>query len=208
MPARNPDLHGNAPDACDAALLLIDVINDLEFAGGEALLPSALRAARKIRTLKVRARAAGIPVIYANDNFGRWRSDLRQVVEHCLSAGVRGQPIAELLAPDREDYFVVKPKHSAFYATPLELLLTYLNTRRLIVTGFAGDVCVLMTAGDAYVRDIEVYVPSDCIASQRPAENRKALQYMARVFHADVRPSARLDVKKLAGKVKRARKSR
>ncbi|HYH43504.1 MAG TPA: isochorismatase family cysteine hydrolase [Burkholderiales bacterium] len=208
MPARNPDLHGNAPDACDAALLLIDVINDLEFPGGEALLASALRAARKIRALKVRARAAGMPVIYANDNFGRWRSDFRQVVEHCLTAGVRGQPLAELLAPDREDYFVVKPKHSAFYATPLELLLTYLKTRRLIVTGLAGDVCVLMTAADAYVRDLEVFIPSDCIASQTPAENRKAIQYMARVFHADVRPSARLDVKKLAGKVKRARKAR
>jgi nicotinamidase-related amidase len=208
VPAKNHDLHGSAPDTCEGALLLIDVINDLEFEGGRALLAPALRAARKIRALKTRARAAGMPVIYANDNFGRWRSDFSQAVEHCLSGGVTGQPLAELLAPDREDYFVLKPKHSAFYSTTLELLLEYLNTKRVILTGFAGDACVLMTAADAYVRDIDVYVPSDCIASRSTAENRKALEYMARVFHADTTPSARLDLKKLVGPVKRARKSR
>lgn len=141
MPAKNHDLHGNAPDTCDAALILIDVINDLEFDGGKALLAPALRAAKRIRALKVRARAAGMPVIYANDNFGRWRSDFSQAVEHCLSEGVTGQPIAELLAPDRDDYFVLKPKHSAFYSTTLELLLAYLKTRTVILTGFAGDAC-------------------------------------------------------------------
>ena len=208
MPAKNHDLHGSAPDTCDSALLLIDVINDLEFEGGRTLLAPALRAARRIRALKARARAAGIPVIYANDNFGRWRSDFSQVVEHCLSGGFTGQPLAELLAPDREDYFVLKPKHSAFYSTTLELLLEYLNTKRVILTGFAGDACVLMTAADAYVRDIDVSVPSDCIASKSAAENREALEYMARVFHADTTQSARLDLKKLAGPVKRARKSR
>ncbi len=208
MPIKNHDLHGSAPDTCDSALLLIDVINDLEFEGGRALLAPALRAARRIRALKARARSAGIPVIYANDNFGRWRSDFSQAVEHCLSGGVTGQPLAELLAPDREDYFVLKPKHSAFYSTTLELLLEYLNTKCVILAGFAGDACVLMTAADAYVRDIDVCVPSDCIASKSAAENRKALEYMARVFHADTTPSGQLDLKKLAGPVKRGRKPR
>lgn len=198
MPAKNPDLHGNAPDACELALLLVDVINDLEFPGGRAMLAPALRAARRIAALKARARKARVPVIYANDNFGRWRSNFADVVEHCLHDGVRGQPIAELLAPDHDDYFVLKPKHSAFYATTLETLLGYLKTRRLIVAGFAGDACVLMTAADAYMRDVEIYVPSDCTASQSLAENRKALQYMKRVLHADTRPSAKLDVAKLA----------
>ena len=198
MPAKNPDLHGNAPDTCEAALLLVDVINDLEFPGGRAMLASALRAARRIAALKRRARKARVPVIYANDNFGRWRSNFADVVEHCLHDGVRGQPIAELLAPDRDDYFVLKPKHSAFYATTLETLLGYLKTRRLILMGFAGDACVLMTAADAYMRDVEVYVPSDCTASKSQAENRKALHYMKRVLHADTRPSAKLDLAKLA----------
>lgn len=204
MPAKNHDLHGNAPDTCDAALLLIDVINDLEFDGGKALLAPALRAAKRIRALKTRARAAGMPVIYANDNFGRWRSDFSQAVEHCLSAGVTGEPIAELLAPDRDDYFVLKPKHSAFFSTTLELLLAYLKTKRVILTGFAGDACVLMTAADAYVRDIDICVPRDCIASKSAAENRKALDYMARVFHANTSQSTKLDLKKLAGTVRKA----
>ena len=198
MPAKNPDLHGNAPDTCELALLLVDVINDLEFPGGRAILAPALRAARRIAALKARARKARVPVIYANDNFGRWRSNFADVVEHCLHDGVRGQPIAELLAPDHDDYFVLKPKHSAFYATTLETLLGYLKTRRLILTGLAGDACVLMTAADAYMRDVEVYVPADCTASQSPAENRKALHYMKRVLHADIRPSAKLDLAKLA----------
>ena len=198
MPAKNPDLHGNAPDTCEAALLLIDVINDLEFPGGRAMLAPALRAARRIAALKSRARKARVPVIYANDNFGRWRSNFADVVEHCLNDGVRGQPIAELLAPDHDDYFVLKPKHSAFYATTLETLLGYLKTRRLVIMGYAGDACVLMTAADAYMRDVEIYVPSDCTASKSPAENRKALQYMKRVLHADTRPSGKLDLAKLA----------
>ena len=208
MPAKNPDLHGNAPDACDAALLLIDVINDLEFPGGRKLLVPALRAARRIAALKTHAREIGVPVIYANDNFGRWRSNFADVVQHCLHDGVRGQRIAELLAPKREDYFVLKPKHSAFYSTTLETLLEYLQTKRLILTGFAGDACVLMTAADAYMRDVELYVPSDCTASQSPEENRAALRYMARMLHADTTPSNKLDVRKLAGRVKRGTRRR
>ena len=89
MPAKNPDLHGNAPDTCEVALLLVDVINDLEFPGGRAILAPALRAARRIAALKARARKARVPVIYANDNFGRWRSNFADVVEHCLHDGVR-----------------------------------------------------------------------------------------------------------------------
>ena len=209
MPAKNHDLHGSAPDSSEAALLLIDVINDLEFPGGKALLKPGLRAAKRIAALKGRARAAGGPVIYANDNFGRWRSDFRQVVQHCLTEDVTGRPIAELLAPDPDDYFVLKPKHSAFYSTTLELLLEYLGTRRLVITGFAGDACVVMTAADAYMRDVEVYVPSDCTASKSPAENRRALQYMARVMHANTAASSRLDMKKLGGRAgkKRAKKN-
>ena len=187
-------------------MLLVDVITDLEFPGGRKLLKPGLKAARRIAALKARVREIGVPVIYANDNFGRWRSDFSQVVEHCLGEGVTGQPIVELLAPDREDYFVLKPKHSAFYATTLETLLEYLKTKGLVVTGFAGDACVLMTAADAYLRDVEIYVPADCTASASPTENRKALQYMARVLHADTRASERLDLRKLAGRVRRRSK--
>jgi nicotinamidase-related amidase len=136
-------------------------------------------------------------VIYANDNFGRWRSDFQQVVEHCLTDGVRGQAIAEILKPGPEDYFVLKPKHSAFYSTTMDLLLHYLEAKRVVLTGFTGDMCVLFTAADAYLRDLQINVPADCVASQSPAENRKALEYIGRVFKADTRASNALDFARL-----------
>src|SRR5262245_22279363 len=113
MPASS-DLYGSAPDHSPMALLLIDVINDLEFAEGGKLLQLALPMARQIAGLKTQARRRHVPVVYVNDNFGRWRSDLHALVDHCLNDDVRGRPIVELLRPTPEDYFVLKPKHSGF----------------------------------------------------------------------------------------------
>lgn len=196
MPEKNHDLHGMVPDAAPVALLLIDVINAMEFEGGEALARAALPAARRLTELRRQARALRIPVIYANDNFGRWRSDFREVVEHALD-DVPGRPIAELLKPDEDDYFVLKPKHSAFYATTLDVLLQYLGARHLVMGGFSGDVCVLFTAGDAYMRDLHVHVPSDCVASVHEEENRRALAYMRRVLEVRTAPSTALDLRAL-----------
>src|SRR3954466_15852292 len=182
MPAKNEDLHGNVPDKAAVALLLIDVINDLEFENGEQLLRHALPAARKIAELKERARAAKVPVIYVNDNFGRWQSDFKKLLEHCLAEDVRGRPVAELLKPDEDaDYFVLKPKHSGFFSTTLDILLDYLQVKTLVLTGLTGDICVLFTASDAYMRDFHLYVPADCVASADPEENEHALEHMRRV---------------------------
>jgi nicotinamidase-related amidase len=156
MPLNNHDLHGNVPDDADVALLLIDVINDLEFDGGEALLTPALPMAEQIATLKRQAKQASIPVVYVNDNFGRWQSDFAKLLAHCLGDGVRGQPLAERLRPEPDDYFVLKPKHSGFYATTLDLLLRYLKVTTVILTGLTGDICVLFTANDAYMRDLHL----------------------------------------------------
>jgi nicotinamidase-related amidase len=188
------DLHGNAPDDTAVALLLIDVINDLEFDGGEALLAHALPMATQISALKRRAKRAGIPAIYVNDNFGRWQSDFAKLLAHCLDDGVRGQPLAEQLRPEQDDYFVLKPKHSGFYATTLDLLLRYLQVTIVILTGLTGDICVLFTANDAYMRDFRLVVPADCVASQDSEENRHALLHMQRVLKADVQPSTTLDL--------------
>jgi nicotinamidase-related amidase len=125
--------------------VLIDVVNDLEFDGGAALLSQNLPMANALKPLKHRAKAHGIPVIYANDNFGRWRSDFPKLVKHCLQSNVRGRPIVRLLRPDEDDYFILKPKHSAFFQTNLEILLGYLGATVLILTGMAGDICVLLT---------------------------------------------------------------
>jgi nicotinamidase-related amidase len=205
---KNDDLHGNAPDESEIALLLIDLINDLEFEGGEELLRHALPAASNIVRLKKRAQQAGVPVIYVNDNFGRWRSDFKKIVSHCLHDQVRGGPIAELLAPDENDYFVLKPKHSGFFSTTLDLLLQYLGVRTLVLTGIAGNNCVLFTANDAYLRDYELIVPSDCTASIRTEENEYALQQMEQVLKADIRPSTEVTFKQSSGKLKAGSASR
>lgn len=185
------DLHGSAPDECRVALLVIDMINAFDFEGAEAMLPRALAAARAIAALKQRAHRAGVPVVYVNDNFGRWRSDFREVLEHCLEAP--GREIAALLQPGRDDYFVLKPKHSGFQYTTLDVLLAHLGCETLILTGVAGNFCVLFTAHDAYMRDFHLVVPRDCIASATDADDRAALEHMAKVTKADTRPSPEVD---------------
>ncbi len=198
MPAKNQDLHGNAPDKAAVALLLIDLINDLEFPEGEQLLAQTMPILPRIVELKRRARAAGVPVIYVNDNFGRWQSNFNAQVEHCLHDGVRGQPIAEQLQPGDDDYFVLKPKHSGFFSTSLEILLNYLQVKTVILTGIAGNICVLFTANDAYLRDFHLLVPSDCVASNTAEENQHALAMMQQVLKADIRPASEIDTAKLA----------
>ncbi len=194
MPTKNHDLHGNAPDKADAALLLIDIINDLEFPEGERLLGFALPMARRLVELKRRAKSVGIPVVYVNDNFGRWQSNFHAQIEHCLNDDVRGKPLVELLLPDEDDYFVLKPKHSGFYSTTLDILLDYLGARTLILTGIAGNICVLFTANDAYMRDFALLTPADCIVSNTEEENRHALKEMGKVLKSDTRESRELDL--------------
>jgi len=198
MPAKNPDLHGSAPDKSDVVLILIDVINDLEFDGGDDLLRHAVPMADRIARLKDRAHREGVPVVYVNDNFGRWRSDLNAQVRHCLEDDVRGQPVVERLRPVDDDYFVIKPKHSGFYSTTLDVLLDYLGARTLVLTGMAANICVLFTANDAYMRDFHLAVPSDCVASNTEEENRHAIEQMRRFLGADVRPSDELRFGELA----------
>ena len=179
------------------ALLLVDVINDMEFEGSESLVQLAEPMARRLRALKQRARAAGLPTLYINDNFGKWRSDFRSLVEHCVNDEVPGREVARLLKPDDEDYFVLKPKQSAFFGTTLDTLLRSLGTTTVILTGIAGDNCVLFSANDAYLRDLKLFIPSDCVASNTEEENRYALKLMQKVVKADIRPSTGLDLEAL-----------
>jgi nicotinamidase-related amidase len=197
MPPKNNDLHGNAPESCPVALLMVDVINDLEFDDGAKVLRHALPAARKLAALAKRARAAGIPVIYANDNFGKWRSDFRQTVEHCCNNDVRGKPIAEMLKPETDDYFVLKPKHSGFFSTTLDTLLKYLETETLILAGIATDMCVLFTASDAHMRDYHLVVPDDCSAAASRGDHDRAMALMESKFEADTTESDELDLEQM-----------
>jgi nicotinamidase-related amidase len=199
-PARNADLHGMVPDHSRVALLLLDVVNDLEFPGGERLVRQAVPMARRLARLRERAKRAGIPVIYVNDNYGRWQSDFRRLTVRCRRDGARGKPMVDLLAPADDDYFVLKPKHSGFFSTTLDVLLAYLGARTLVLTGVAGNICVLFTANDAYMRDYRLLVPADCVASETRRENRQALGIMRTLLKADVTPSTRLRLDRLVGR--------
>ncbi|HET7577774.1 MAG TPA: isochorismatase family cysteine hydrolase, partial [Bacillales bacterium] len=145
------------------ALLIIDVINDLEFEHGEQLLGHTRPIVEPINTLREQAARHEVPVIYVNDNFGQWQSNKEHIIEKCSEG--RGRPIIEALKPGEKDYFVVKPKHSGFFSTPLSTLLSQLQATTLILTGIAGNICVLFTANDAYMRGYDLCIPSDCVAS-------------------------------------------
>ncbi|HKP62887.1 MAG TPA: isochorismatase family cysteine hydrolase [Polyangiales bacterium] len=159
-------------------LLLVDVINGFDFPGSDRLVHAAERAAPKIQRLSARARAAGVPVVYVNDNFGRWRSDFAATIEACTRPDQPGRYVSQLLRPDRRDYFVLKPQYSGFYGTTLEMLLQHIGARTLVLAGFAANLCVQLTAGDAYIRGYQLIVPSDCTASNTPALTRAALAHV------------------------------
>lgn len=173
-------------------LLLVDVINPFEFPQAQALAPPALRAARAMARLKQRLAARRVLAIYANDNYGRWRSDFRQTLAHCLACGGAAARIAQLLAPGPDDLVMLKPRHSAFYATPLDLVLTQVHAKHLVIAGLAADICVQLSAMDAVLRGYHVAVPSDCTAAESPDAKAQALAYMKRVLKADVRRSSAL----------------
>jgi nicotinamidase-related amidase len=174
------------------ALLLVDVINLFDFAGGIAFARRAQRSAGRIAGLRDRAHQAGVPVVYVNDNWGRWRSDFKAIVADCSHPRRPGAPIARLLTPTPRDFFVLKPHLSGFHETPLDTLLQSGEVERLIITGFAADACVLFTAAEAHMRDYDVVVPSDCCASERDRERRHVLSKMRKFFNANTAASTRL----------------
>ena len=174
------------------ALLLIDVINDLAFEGSTALVSQAEPMASRLAILKRRASAAGVPTIYINDNFGQWRSDFRKTVAHCTSRSSPGRRVSLRLKPTARDYFVLKPKHSGFFDTTLDTLLEALRIRRVILTGIAGNICVLFTANDAYMRELKIFTPSDCTVSNTAADNDHALRQIRIVLKGNLAASDRL----------------
>ncbi|MBK9133489.1 MAG: cysteine hydrolase [Betaproteobacteria bacterium] len=166
------------------ALVLVDVINPLDFDGAEALAPSALRAAPHIAALKRGLAARGVPALYVNDNFGHWHADFDRLIARCRAGRAAAARLAQQLAPGRGDITLVKPRHSGFYATPLQLLLTQMGTHELVVAGFATDLCVLLTAADAYERGHRLWVPADCCAAQSAARHDAALQWLHETLRA------------------------
>ena len=195
-------MNGASPEAGPSlsavALLLVDVINDLDFPGSAELVRQAEPMSLRIERLAQRARARRVPVIYVNDNFGRWRSDWRQVIDLCLAESSPGRHMVARLQPRPEDYFVLKPKHSGFHSTTLDLLLRDLGVGTVVLAGVATDICILFTANDAYMRGYEVVVPSDCVAADTLGKSTRALQQIREVLKGKTPPSSRLNLAALA----------
>ncbi|MEH3038355.1 MAG: cysteine hydrolase [Sphingomonas adhaesiva] len=169
----------------DAAILMIDVLNTFDFDGGEALADAADGIVAPITALREQAVAADVPVIYVNDNYGRWRDEPSQLIEELSSERNRGASIARALRPGTGDYFVIKPESSGFYATTLPALLPRLGVSRLVLVGLAADICVLFTAADAHMREYDLWVPSDAVAAQEPARCRWASELISNGMNAE-----------------------
>jgi nicotinamidase-related amidase len=184
--------HGMSEKSC-TCLLIIDMINEFTFPGSENMFPEVIAVAEQIANCKRRTKAAGLPTIYVNDNFGQWRSDLPHLVEKCRATDCKGRAIVECLAPEKDDYVILKPRHSGFFGTPLELLLMSIHTRRLIITGIATDSCVLYTAADAYMRNYELMVPSDCVAAINSQAHHNALAHIETMLKANTSRSSELN---------------
>ncbi len=169
-----------------AVLLLVDVINHFEFPDGDRLLKIALQIAPRLSHLKERARASNIPIIYVNDNFGQWKSDAGKLLAHCLRTDCAGKPFVETIQPDEQDYCVLKPMHSAFFQTPLELLLGHLGASSIILAGIATNSCILCTAHDAKMRHLKVTVVADCCAARSAREHNEAIDNIREMAGARV----------------------
>ena len=180
--------HAQVPRS-KRALLLIDFINPLDFPGAENLAKPALRAAKAALRLRDRCDRQGIATVYCNDNYGVWQSDFHSLVAQMTGRDDEAGEIARLLAPRATDLTLLKPRHSAFYCSPLELVLREMEAKELIVCGLAADMCVQLTAADAFMRGFKVWAPADCTAAETPSAKAAAIKHMATVLKCDVRAS-------------------
>jgi len=184
MSTNNDRMHGAVPERAAAAMLVLDMFSDFNFEDGPRLASLAVPVAKRIRTLKARMTREQTPCIYVNDNLGRWRSDFCSVVRRAESSA--GAAIARLLQPQQRDYCLLKPKHSAFFGTPLDTVLQTLGARTLILTGTTTPQCILFSATDAYVREYRLIVPSDCVIASTRKQQQLALYFLSAVLGARV----------------------
>jgi nicotinamidase-related amidase len=185
-PAPRPD---HVLNSAETALLLVDVINDLEFPGGELLLPPARAMAQRAAELKRQARQAGVPVIYVNESHDRWRPSFSRELSHCLENDVRGRPIVRLLQPEQSDLFVLKSPSSNSPATNLDALIDSLRVRTLVLAGLLANICILVTANDTYLGSFRLFVPSDCVAAKTAEDCAATLEQMRHALGAVISPS-------------------
>ena len=191
MPSPTPERLLVAPKLprSKQVLILVDFINPLDFPGGDRLAKPAVAAARATAELKARLDKQGVPTIYANDNYGIWQSDFHSLVSSCLGMEGPAGEIARLLYPQASDITILKPRHSAFFGSPLELLLTEMDAEQLVICGLATDICVQLTAMDAFLREYTIWVPSDCTAAESTQAWKASMTYMADILRCETKPA-------------------
>ena len=192
----NAIMNEHGPDSSPVVLLIIDMVSDFQFEDGQELFANTMKIVRRIAELRQRANDAGVPVIFVNDNFGKWNRDFGGFVDAVREGSEEGRKITDILSPEGDDYFILKPQRSAFYATPLDVLLESMEAEKLVITGITTDICVLFTAHDAHMRGFEVVVPRDCVAAVETPFHNQAIKFMERVADAKIVRSEDVDFQK------------
>ncbi|MGW6832195.1 cysteine hydrolase family protein [Streptomyces sp. NPDC054949] len=159
-----------------AAVVIIDMLNTYDHEDAGDLVRSVERALPAVVHLLEEARARELAVIYANDNFGKWRSHHGEILDAAL-AGPHAR-LVEPVRPDADSYFIVKARHSIFYETPLAYLLGTLGVDHLVLCGQVTEQCVLYSALDAHIRHLSVTVARDAVAHIHPGLADAALRMM------------------------------
>ncbi len=177
---------GTPENTSQTALLIIDMINNFDFSNGEVLAKKTLPIAKNIQKLKKQFTKEKRPIIYINDHYNLWQADVTRIINHCKNS--LSEEIIHIIQPKPDDLFLIKPKHSAFFGTALNTLLYQLNVRSLVITGIAGNICVLFTANDAYMREYSIHVPQNAIASADDQDNAYSLKMIKNVLKGKIDP--------------------
>ncbi|MFS0749690.1 isochorismatase family cysteine hydrolase [Oceanobacillus sp. 1P07AA] len=170
----------------NTAVVFVDLINDFQFDGGDDLLHYTKQVLPNIVKLRSFAKENNLPIIYVNDHYGLWQADFNRIIDYCTND--KSREIIDQIKPDKHDYFLIKPQHSAFFQTPLHSLLIELERNHVILSGIAGDICILFSAKDAYMYKIGMSIPKNCMASEQQENNDYALYLMESVMKADISP--------------------
>ncbi len=174
-----------------AAVIALDLITDFAFPDGARVRRALSRHRAAITQLLARARSQRVPVLYANDNLGAWRSDAPALIAHCTDSRRAGAALVQALCPQPADEIVLKPRHSAFFGTPLVALLDDRRIDTLVIVGVSAESCVWMTACDAHTRGFKLVIPADTLAGASSAAVRRTLTSLREVLGARVPSHAR-----------------
>ena len=164
-----------------AALLIHDMQRYFlgRFQDGESPLTPAIA---NIARLAAHARAKGIPVFYTAQNGDQDRRD-RGLQADLWGPGMSDRPshqeIIPELGPQPGDFVLVKHRYSAFQRSNLADLMRVRQRDQLIITGVYAHIGCMLTAAEAFQRDIQPFLAADALADFSRADHDMALHWAA-----------------------------